>query len=192
MNIPHTDSTSIESWGLEHKHAFDSLTRSTYERLAAKMGPKKFKRRFKDSLHEMYKKSHKSVNHFSRYFHRHVTDFRLVTQSDDAALGFCEDIHTPPLNDPAIESYYLEGECNVFCAIRDPMIRFIRAYSMSKIGPCDPKGFERSLHKFLPWLSRHPSANLCKFLPQVEYVYGSRKAPKTTWRAEKGFCNIIL
>jgi len=187
MHIPKTGGTSIDSVNMHQEvPAFDSLMHQTYSRAAAGMNAGEFESKYGSDLGNMYDESHKSLLHYALvWMPSHFQYYHFVAQPDG---NICEDLHTAPGYDVGVTNFFVEGGCTVFCAVRDPLSRFISAYEMSQVGPCDPAGFESSTSTFLAKAQEHPYVSGCMFVPQVQFVYGARNQSS----ASTQFCNRIL
>lgn len=187
MHIPKTGGTSIDSAGMHQPSpVFDSLMQETYKRIAGHMSSEDFESKYGSSLGRMYDGSHKSMDFYKwKWMPFHFLDYHWVLQKDG---GICEDLHTPPSDNPAVLNFFDKRHCTVFCSVREPLQRFISAYEMMTVGKCDPAGFESKLRSFLPMLQKHPSYDACVFIPQVHYVLGAQNASSSKTQV----CDHIL
>jgi hypothetical protein len=187
MHIPRTGGSSIDSVNMHlSSPAFDSLMYQTYKRIS-KTNTTMFEKQFHSNLGVMFDDSHRTYAHYiTSFLLDHYDSYNIIEQPDGLS---CQDLHTPPvLYNTDIVKYYAEDRCTIFCAVRDPMERFISAYEMMHVGPCDPSGFETQVHALFAELRRHPSNDFCLFLPQVFFVYG---APSKSV-AIKQYCHEVL
>jgi len=187
MHIPKTGGSSIDAVNMyQDPPVFDSLMLETFQRIATGMSNSTFESKYDSSLGRLYEDSHASYSNYSQMFvPLHISSYNMVQQLDG---GTCEDLHTPPSDVPSVDSFYKDGNCDVFCAVREPLQRFISAYEMQQVGPCDPEGFESTLRLFLPQLVEQPSKNGCVFTPQVQFVYGAANKSSST----EQYCHHIL
>jgi len=184
IHIPKTGGTSIDSVNMhQDPPVFDSLMRNTYQRIAEDM-PAEFQSKYGGDLGNMYEESHKStVTYGGLWVPTHRKSYHFLSQPDG---GICEDLHTPPSDDPSVASFF--DNCTSFCAVREPLQRLISAYEMTGAGPCDSAGFEERLRSLLPDLSEHPSKSSCLFVPQVQFVFGAKNKSLST----KQYCDRVL
>jgi len=184
IHIPKTGGTSIDAVNMHQDlPVFDSLMLNTYQRIAEDM-PAEFQSKYGSDLGNMYEESHKSsVTYSAVWVPTHRKSYHWIVQPDG---GICEDLHTPPSDDPSVARFF--DNCTSFCAVREPLQRFISSYEMTQAGPCDSAGFEDRLRSLLPELSEHPSHAGCVFVPQVQFVFGAKNKSLST----KQYCDRVL
>lgn len=187
LHIPRTGGTSIASLNMhQSKPVFGSMMLETYKKIAAHMPAGDFKSLYASSLGGMFDKSRRTLTQYiTSFMPIHYSDFNFVIQPDG---GSCEDHHTPPGHSQDVGRFLHEGSCHVFCAVREPLQRFISAYEAWGIGPCDAAGFESKVRSLLSELRTQQSKNVCMFTPQVQYVFGAASKEQATTQ----YCHHVL
>merc|ERR1719210_2812044 len=119
---------------------------------------------------DLYDQSHSDTETYQNFLKQKALFYKMVAQPDHT---WCEDLHTPPDHDPKVAAYFNDGS-TVFCAVREPLERFMSAFKMKlKREECDPKSFEDNAREHLRVLKQRPGMWSCLFVPQVEMVYGA-------------------
>ena len=173
MHIPKTGGTSIDAANMHHTvPAFDSLMRETYKRIAVA-------RNLTDAdLGSLYEDSHVSRIVYGFWFAENRRFYHFLPPS---VTDQCQDLHTPPSRSPLIQEYY--SACRTFCSLRDPLERFWSAFRM-EVAPrtrsCDPQILETEILEILEAARTRPYCRNCFWVPQVEFVYGTRKWSSAT------------
>ena len=178
MHIPKTGGTSIDSANIhlpEGHRAFDSLMLRTFKRASAVDGR---------PLGAMFDEAHSSSLSYDIFMALHPGASRYVPPG---AQDMCEDLHTPPARSSAVQRHYLDPACTSFCAVREPLSRYLSAFKMF-FRDCDPQSVEARTLELLSKLAARPYLHNCMFVPQVEFVYGAASKSAATHQ----YCQRIL
>lgn len=184
IHIPKTGGSSVDGVNLHlprDQRVWKSIIADWYDAIAEDNSQYA---EYADDVGTLYEETHTNVSLFNKF----VMDVGYYPNALMPDGSFCPLVHTPPNHpDIAANSYYDDGS-TVFCSVRDPLDRFISAYQMTSGGPCSPEGFEDATRKILEEVRVSPYTNLCFYVPQVEFVYGSASWPVT----KAPYCTHII
>lgn len=181
LHIPKTGGTSIDSTNFHlHTPVFNSLMKDTYDRIMAS-GFWNETGLWKVTEGDLFDASHSSMFVYLPFMLINSASYKWlhVDDSQPSALSTCQDLHTPPHLDPTVDQYF-RSSCATFCAVRDPLDRYISGYKMHEIGDCDSVSFEVSAKLHLANLKQHPFVTDCHFTKQVMFVYGANSKAEST------------
>ena len=177
MHIPKTGGTSIDAANIylpAGHHAFDSIMLQAFLRA----DPKEV------DLGAMFDLAHSSSLAYDIFFATHPGAMREIPPNGPDA---CEEVHTPPPRSAEIGQFFRDPKCTTFCAVREPLSRYMEAFKMF-YNDCDAQSLESRTLGLLSELRSRPYMNNCMFITQAEYVYGSSGESGATPR----FCQRIL
>ena len=177
MHIPKTGGTSIDAANIKLSaghHAFDSIMLQAFLRA----DPDEV------DLGAMFDWAHSSSEAYDIFFATHPGAMREIPPNGPDA---CEEVHTPPSRSAEIREFFLAPNCTTFCAVREPLSRYMAAFKMFH-RDCDAQSLESRTVELLSELRSHPYMNNCMFITQAEYVYGTSGEIGATQR----FCQRIL
>jgi hypothetical protein len=145
------------------------------------------------SLGDLYDETHEYLGSYAAFILRHSQAYTFIAQPGGS---YCEDLHTPPNADAGIAEYYNDPNCVAFCAVRDPLHRFLSAWKQDRGGSsrttaaasCTPEFFELDAASLLESLRADVSQNMCMYVPQVYFVYGAPSKAEATTQ----YCQHIL
>ncbi|CAE7753365.1 unnamed protein product, partial [Symbiodinium necroappetens] len=177
MHIPKTGGTSIDAANIKLSaghHAFDSIMLQAFLRA----DPDEV------DLGAMFDWAHSSSEAYDIFFATHPGAMREIPPNGPDA---CEEVHTPPSRSAEIREFFLDPKCTTFCAVREPLSRYMAAFKMFH-RDCDAQSLESRTVELLSELRSRPYMNNCMFITQAEYVYGTSGEIGATQR----FCQRIL
>ncbi|CAE7553194.1 unnamed protein product [Symbiodinium sp. CCMP2592] len=177
MHIPKTGGTSIDAANIylpAGHHAFDSIMLQAFLRA----DPKEV------DMGAMFDLAHSSSLAYDIFFATHPGAMREIPPNGPDA---CEEVHTPPPRSAEIRQFFRDPKCTTFCAVREPLSRYMEAFKMF-YNECDAQSLESRTLGLLSELRSRPYMNNCMFITQAEYVYGTSDETGATPR----FCQRIL
>jgi hypothetical protein len=188
LHIPKTGGSSIDSANMhEDKPVFDSFEYQSSKRIADSMPAEEFEEKYDSNLGVMFDKAYENLEYYmNKWLPKYHDFYQYIVQPDG---NTCEDVHAPPRSNASVAKFYSKDHCDVtFCAVREPLQRFVSAYEMTQQGSCEPADFEARAHDLLKQIKAEPYKDLCMFVPQVQMVYGASSRESAT----KQYCSSIL